>query len=156
MHDIPQMSPTEHIVDNLGYRKDENGNYYEGTWQNGVLIYGFVYLAEQNVFFVGSFDESGFSDCCGVQADLGDANRTKRQITTTVGKFRVKNGTMSLYDSACLINYANVDIQKNELISLDSYVGQYVEGYAEGTFLNKELSDEIRIRWDKYRSGEIR
>lgn len=155
MDDIPSMTPAKNIVDNLGYCKAENGNYYEGTWDNGSLVYGLVYLAEQNVFFVGSFDESGASDCCGVIIDLGVNANQKRQVTTMLGKFRIKNGQISLYDSECLIN--NVNIKNDELLSMDSYLGQYVDGYAEGTFINKEISDDdIRIRWDKYRDGEIK
>ena len=154
--DIQNMPPSKIIVDNLGYYKAENGNYYEGTWANGSLIYGIVYLAKQNVFFTGSFDETGCSDCCGVTIDLGEIINKKRQVTTMAGKFRIKNGQISLYDSDCLINKANINIKKNDLSSFDSYLGQYVEGYAEGTFINKEFSDDIRIGWDKYRDGEIK
>lgn len=154
MSDIQSMSLTKNIVNNLGYCKTENGNYYEGTWAKESLVYGLVYLAEQNVFFAGSFDESGCSDCCGVLINLGENTNKKRQVTTMAGKFRIKNGQISLYDSECLINIAN--IKNNELSSIDSYLGKYVEGYAEGTFINKEISDDIRIRWDKYRDGEIK
>ncbi len=154
MNDIVCMSPIKNIVDNLGYCKAENGNYYEGTWQNGFLVYGFVYLAEQNAFFAGSFDESGCSDCCGVFVDLGESTNKKHQVITMVGKFRVKNGQISLYDGECLINNAN--IKNNELSSIDSHLGKYVEGYAEGTFINKEIASDIRIGWDKYRDGEIK
>ena len=154
MNDIPSMSPIRNIVDNLGYCKSENGNYYEGTWQNGSLVYGLVYLAKQNVFFVGSFDESGCSDCCGVVVDLGKSINKKHQVTTMVGKFRIKNDQLSFYNSDCLIN--KVTIKNNDLSSVDSYLGQYVDGYAEGIFINKEISDNIRIRWDKYKDGEVK
>ena len=50
MSDIQSMSPTKNIVNDLGYCKAENGNYYEGTWANNSFVYGLVYLAEQNVF----------------------------------------------------------------------------------------------------------
>ena len=154
LRDIPNMDPVKNIVNNLGYYKAENGNYYEGTWQNGCLVYGLVYLAEQDVFFAGSFDESGRSDCRGVTVDFGDMTKKQRQITIVAGNFRVKNGSMSLYDSKYLCSITN--IKNDELTSIDTYVGEYVEGYEEGTTINKEVSDNIRIRWDKYKEGEIK
>ena len=154
LNDIKNVSMSKNISDNLGSCKTENGNYYEGTWKNDSLIYGLVYLAEQNIFYVGSFDESGRSDCCGVVVDLGEDNSKKRQVTTMVGSFRFKNGQLAPYNSECLVNNAN--IKNNELSSIDSFIGEYVDGYAEGTFINKEISDEVRIRWDKYRDGEVK
>lgn len=153
LNDIQSMLPTKSIVGNLGYYKAENGNYYEGTWKNDSLIYGLVYLADQNMLFAGSFDESGRSDCSGVAFDLSKADPKNGKVTTMVGNFRIRDGQLSLYDSECLINIANV--KNNELSSIDAYLGQYAEGDREGTFINKEISDSIRIRWDKYKDGEI-
>lgn len=152
MVEIPQMLQGEHIVNGLGYRKDEQGNYYEGTWQDGRFVYGLVYLADQDVYFVGSFDESGQSECRGVAADLGEEKKNKRTVQTLAGVFKLKNGDLSLYNDIFLNNLAN--IKNDEFVSMDSYVGRYEDGYIEGTVINKEISDEIRIRWDKYKDGE--
>jgi len=154
LKDIPKMAPGERMGDRLGYRKDGNGNYYEGTWANGKLVYGLVYLAAQDVFFAGSFDESGNTDCRGVFVDLGDENARKRQISTVAGNFRFRNGRLELYDGLAVIN--TVTVKDGEFCSMDSKIGRYSEGYAEGLFIHKEISDEIRVGWLKYRDGEVR
>ncbi len=152
--DIPQLKPGEKIVNNLGYRVDEEGNYFEGTWKNGTLIYGLVYLSNSNIFYVGSFDESGRSDCQGVAINLGKENKNKRQISTVASTFRLKNGTLTPFNSNCLITQANI---KNETFeSIDMHAGQYIDGYAEGLFINKEISDNIRVGWEKYKNGEVK
>lgn len=152
--DIPQMEPGERIVNNLGYRKDENGNYYEGTWENGKLVYGLVYLAAQDVYFVGSYDESGKTDCCGVGLNYGQVNKGKRDIQTLVGNFRIKNGEFRLYDSWGMINV--VHVKNDEAVSSESEIGLFKDGYAEKTFIEKEWSDNVRIGWTRYRDGEAK
>ena len=152
--DIAQMNPDERIVNNLGYRKDENGNYYEGTWENGHLVYGLVYLAEYDLYFVGSYDESGSTNCSGVALNYGQPDKKKRDIQTMVGNFRVKNGAFCLYDSWGMINVAHC--KHDEVVSIDSQIGLFENGYAEKTFIEKEWSDDVRISWTKYRDGDVK
>ena len=152
--EIPGMEPGERIVNHLGYRKDENGNYYEGTWEGGKLVYGLVYLAAQDVYFVGSYDESGKTNCSGVAVSYGQVNKGKRDIQTLVGNFRFKNGEFRLYESWGMTNV--VHVKNDEAVSSESQVGLYKDGYAEKTFLEKEWSDGVRIGWTRYRDGEAK
>ena len=43
-------------MNNLGWMKDENGNYFEGTWQDGRLLYGLMRKGNGSFVFVGTFD----------------------------------------------------------------------------------------------------
>ena len=151
---IINMEPSENIVNQLGYRKDENGNYFEGTWKNDKLIYGLVYLANQNVFYVGSFDESGNSDCKGVRFDMGNPKSNKNIVEIIATSFRLKNNALTPYEGSCLI--VTTHTQNNEIQYMNAVVGQYNGGYEEGLFITKKFSNWVHIRWDKFRDGKIK
>lgn len=50
------------IKDNLGYKKDEDGTYFEGTWQKDQLLYGMICSENGGFVFVGTFDSDGNPD----------------------------------------------------------------------------------------------
>ena len=79
--DLDNLYPRERIVDNLGYRYDEeNGIYCEGTWQNGELVYGIIYPRSMNMLFMGDVRDGVISEGvirtpdsvdCGVMGEDG-------------------------------------------------------------------------------------
>lgn len=79
--DIDNLYPRERIVDNLGYRFDEeNGIYYEGTWQDGELVYGMILPLRVGMIFMGDVRNGVISEGvirssdsvdCGVMGENG-------------------------------------------------------------------------------------
>lgn len=155
MNDVITLDPGEHIENNLGYRKTSEGNYYEGTWENGRLIYGFVYISEQNLYYAGSFDETGRSNCHGVAITLITSPKGKQQVETVVGEFRYQKERLSSYESNCLTMV--VKAKDERLTFCGASIGKFEDGYANGTFIEKEYdNDSIRINWVKYRDGDVK
>ena len=154
--DIQQMSPQKSIVNNLGFVKDENGNYLEGTWVDDKLIYGLVYVAETNSVFVGRFDKDGLA--YGVEMTKVET-KNDLKVETVIGTYKSNKDCFQLYDSICLNIETVVKKRKDktgEIETVTAVIGKYVQGYAEGRFYLKEISNDIRIRWDKYKDGEIK
>lgn len=154
LDEIPGMDPQEQIVNDLGYRKDEQGNYYEGTWSNGTLVYGLMYLANQNLFCVGSFTSDSAPEFQGVCAKIDLNKRNDGNVTTSIGTFRMKDGLLSLYRSTAFIMVAK--IKQSDLKSVTATIGNYDGGYAEGRFYSKTLGGDIRIGWALYKDGEVK
>lgn len=153
LEQLTSMPMGDCIKNNLGYRVDENHNYYEGTWKNGSLIYGLVYLAESNQLFVGSFDKPGSSICRGICAPLTvDHEHLSGDRYISAGCFRLKNGTLSPYESDILTVHSKW--KKGENVDALAVVGKYVEGYEQGSFLTKDL-DDYSIAWARYKEGEM-
>lgn len=150
---IENLPNGEYIHNNLGYKMDSQGNYYEGTWENGSLVYGLVYVTKSNQLYVGSFHDSGKENCCGVCATV-DFKSNQIQITqTSAGQFRFVNTEFSLYEGNALIL---VEEWKKGRLIYKAITGSYDEGYEEGTFLFKTIGRDIRISWIKYKEGEIK
>ena len=132
-NDIRNMQPGEQIANNLGYRVDENGNYFEGTWQDGKLIYGLVYLSNIEVYYVGSFDESGITNSSGVGVNWAEDQSGKAVVTAIAGNFRKKNDKFDLYEADGM----EVDTysENGNLAGAEVTIGKYNEGYREGFHL---------------------
>ena len=45
--------------DNLGYRKTNEGDYFEGTWQDNEFLYGLCVPANESFAFIGTFGADG-------------------------------------------------------------------------------------------------
>lgn len=156
--DIADMEPQEYIRNNLGYRKDKNGNYYEGTWENGKLIYGLVYLSQTNTVLVGEIHYNAKTECHGVSWCFSDqikncSANTDQKVRTVLGISAVEENRSYLYQSTGF--FMDGVIKNGNFLGFDAYIGNYDEGYENGRFYNKEVSDEIRITWAKFKDGGI-
>lgn len=157
--DIANMQPQQSIHNNLGYKKEPNGNYYEGTWENGRLIYGLIYLSAQNIVMVGKISYNNQMECQGASWHFSDyPNSTEaskdQEVRTTLGRFLIEPN--KVYFCNCEGFFMDGVIKNGNFLGFDAYVGRYDEdGYETGRFYNKEISDEIRITWAKYKEGSI-
>ena len=153
--EVPAMPPQERIIDSLGYRKDEDGNYYEGTWDNGELIYGLMYLAKQNIFCVGRFRNGMVREFHGVTINLGVNQKKTGNVTTSIGIFKADGDELTLYRDLSLTVVASC--KNGDMKSIDATVGKYDGGYETGRFYTKSVysNDDIKIGWDRYKDGEV-
>ena len=153
LKEIPSMPIGECINNNLGYKVDGNHNYYEGTWKNGSLIYGFVYLSKSNQLFVGSFNETDASACWGVCALMTVTHdHFSGETYMSAGQFKLENGNISPYESDILTIHS--DYKKGQATQAIAVVGKYNEGYAHGSWLTKDLNSNT-IVWARYKDGEV-
>ncbi len=148
--DIIDMEPESNIQHNLGYIKDDVGNYYEGTFKDGHLIYGLMYLESQHAFFAGSFLQER-NLCQGVCFFL-IGEKTVKQVDLKMGTFLLQNNTLQLYDDLCFES----KVSKNN--EAEVWVGQYDGKYENGTFYAKMYDDDhgIRVSRCKYVDGEAK
>ena len=55
---IDEMKPCEYFSEHsLGFKKSEDGRYYEGTWENGELLYGLTYIPGTGAF-IGTYADN--------------------------------------------------------------------------------------------------
>lgn len=99
---ILNVEPGEEIINDLGYRKDELGNYYEGTWKDGKLVYGFTYSAFNNTFYIGNWGEEIIDDLDSYdeeelkQIRLIERNKDFQEAMSEVNTFRFKGIRISI------------------------------------------------------------
>lgn len=127
--------------DNLGYRKTEDGTYYEGTWQNGELLYGLMRASNGSFVFVGSFD-GGCTPDEGVMFDGAH-----------------KMGLFKNYELNCLHGIQICTDVSFEDLTLDYFieVGGFEDGHENGEVIRymQQTSGNVMIFKDKFDYGDI-
>lgn len=156
--DVKSLTPMEKIENGLGIRVDENGNYYEGTWKNGVLTYGFIYFSEQDTYFVGSIEENndGITVYDGVVINISVTNKKKNitEITYGFGNFFVKKGEIRAYRGEIMCT--NLTAKDNDIASFECEIGPFDDGYQNGKFIGKQFTnDNISVFINQYKDGEL-
>lgn len=156
VEEIAALSPGDRIVNGLGSRKEQNGNYYEGTWINGALVYGLLYFAESGALVVGSISDGNIiRGACLIK----EATKNQAECRLLMGIFKETANFCRLYDSSCLSINITKKVRNGEAIGdgeIEATVGQFEDGYEQGRFYQKSFSDNIRIGWGDYKDGEIK
>jgi len=137
-------APGDYITNDLGFRIDENDNYYEGTWSDGKLVYGLIFFQKAKTFFVGEIsygDRTGsLPEYIGVLYSFNN-NIHKKTLDTRmqIGKFFEKNGEIIPYAETVLTFDTS---SKNDVMKhMEATVGNYEDGYEIGKFYFKNFSD---------------
>lgn len=155
----------EHIVNDLGYRLDDNGIYSEGTWQDGCLVYGYIIDYANKIKFIGSIDRQAGSLYRGVKSKVvyqgkKSKHRKSYYLELMLGTFINEGNDLVPYDSTVvtiLMPYEENDaVMLNFGDEVHAYVGDYVDKYQEGIEYGKSIinGSEIKIGYDKYKDGE--
>ncbi len=143
LEDIKNKGITCNIQNNLGYRKESNGNYFEGTWENGRLVDGLMYDAEKEILCIGSFSPNHDQYFDGICTKI---ENSKIEIMYC-GNFRYNNGLIQPHSKNVL------SIIGNEEKNVYS-VGEYEYGYPQGKFIAKLKGDSDSFATSKYDQGE--
>lgn len=130
----------EKIVDGLGYKKEENGDYYEGTWSDGKLVYGLFYNSAQGVIFVGKIS----------------TNASVKEYHGVICGDKVLNVGISFKKEDTLIPYKGISFTAAANNGTEfAIIGSYEEGYAHGKFYSKYFyRDGIKFVYERYKDGE--
>ena len=154
--DICSVEPRENIVNNLGVRVDENGDYYEGTWNNGSFEYGLIYFSKSDTWFIGSVERNkgGKTIYDGMVAVGEKTSKNTSEFKLIFGKHLAQNGNIGPYEGVCMLILSKF---KNEsLIYSECEIGNFDEGYMHGKFLNKTITDDNRaVGVSKYKDGAL-
>ena len=153
---ISEMEPTENINNDLGVRVDENGNYYEGTWENGALKYGFIYFKSCDMYFVGSINKNRSNETTydGMRFCVRNIKAKNSEFYHSFGTFFFKKDELIPFEG---LNMQIVDTIGNELIERVCTVGHYDCGYAHGLFRGKIITANNRqIFVSKYKDGALK
>lgn len=147
----------ENVVNGLGYKKDENGIYYEGTWKNGKLVYGLLYKQTEtdSLLFVGDFNNDEASSMNGVMSIMSHNNRNT-MAELNIGNIHIKKDNFNFYNGSTLS--LNTEIKNSEIISMDATISEYSDGYCYGKVFSKNFSNnDINVSLRKYKkNGEVK
>lgn len=144
--EIENMEVGTKISEEVGYLKDADGNYYEGTWKNNRLQYGLMYSVQSGVLFIGTFFNDSYSRFDGVAAFLSED-----------GELRIAFGTQNIYENVSRLDadeamVATMDLKTEKGIIV---IGKYINGYEEGKMIAKNMeSGEVDSL--NYQDGEIK
>ena len=128
-------------MDNLGYKKTEDGAYYEGTWQDDELLYGLMCASDGSFVFIGTFDDEQNPDE-GIMFD---------------GSYKM--GLFKNYELNCLHGVEITTNVSHENMSFTYFieVGGFEDGHENGEVIRymQETSGNIMIFKDKFDYGDI-
>ena len=122
------MSDCECISDGLGYKKSGN-YYYEGTWENGLMTYGLMWVPGISYAFIGTFDENMIPDE-GVSL-----------VVTKTG-YEVEAGLFTLVDFNNTDNIGTLTALHGLRITVDSSANLPIS-MAAGGFENDEYNGTV-------------
>ncbi len=150
---LKEIPVSEHIVNNLGYRKDASGNYYEGTWNNGQLIYGMIYNSANNSLFVGKINYGKTVVFNGAYSiEVTEKRKTLLQIN--VGSFFIKKDIMTFYTGDGFFNY--VSYKGDNITTSYADISRYKDGYLEGVTIQKHYEGDIKVWFGRYKDGVLK
>ena len=150
---ILMMEPCEEIHQGLGYKKLENGDYFEGTWEDGRLVYGLAYYAQHNTWFVGRFEYRMTDTMEGVAQRTVEGNKTNT-VTSILGKFYFKKEIFRIHSGDAFTCVSRV--RDGEILGMDVSVGGYIDGYEHGHHYTKSFNDGIKVGYGKYKDGDFK
>ncbi len=140
----------EHIENGLGY-KSEDGIYYEGTWENGRLVYGLMY--SHDVFFVGKIEYRDYDNQIlyhGVQVAIAQQGKADL-MEIGCGTFYMRNNSMVPYTNEAL---AIVGSTKD---GISMKIASYVDGYEHGKMYIKNFDHgEITVSVGIMKDGGLK
>ena len=150
MDDIKRLTECTCIENNLGYTVDADGNYYEGTWENGRLVYGLIYFAASDTYFAG---EVVYASTVHYKGIIFTYEKDKN-TNLSLGTFFVKNNNVLPYDGK--VFGAFTEQKRNNVVEIEMCIATYEQGYEEGKFLYKFFnSDGVQVNVKKYKDGAL-
>jgi len=147
------MSDCECINDGLGFKKSGN-RYYEGTWENGSISYGLMWVSDIKYAFIGTFDENGLPDegvslmieNTGYELEAGLFSLVDFNNTANIGTLTARHGLRIRIDNSAEfpIHMAAGGFENDELNGTVYFYGVSRDGVAHFATGEYDYGDEIK------------